>query len=556
MKRDLETLASRAFDLVIVGAGVYGAAAAWDAALRGLSVALVDKADFGGATSFNNFKTIHGGLRYLQHADFRRMRESIRERRILMKIAPHLVHPLPFLVPTYGEWKRGRSAMAVALWLNDLASFDRNRLEDPEKFLPPGKLVSRSGCLEMAPGIKVEGLTGGAVWYDAQMSNSDRLTLCYVLSAVEAGAVAANHVEVIGFLREGDRIAGVRCEDKLGGSELEVRGRVVLNAAGPWVDRVLLGLENRPPSLFHFSKAINLITKPLVAKTAVGFSCKRTHQDQDAWIEKGSRFLFIVPWRGHSLIGTSHSVYRGDPDSLEATEEDVEELLDDINEAYPAARLRREDVRLIHRGLLPMVQHEDGGKDVTLVKQYQIHDHCSEGAEGLITLVGVKYTTARDVAQKAVDRVFDSLGKKPPSSRSAETPLYGGQIERFNDFLYGEMKQRPSGLGEEVVRHLVYTYGSTYREVLAHVESDPDAVQPVTESSSVIRAEVLHAVREEQAVDLESVVVRRTELGSAGHPGRACLETVAGILSAELGWSETRARSEIESVEAFYQRRS
>lgn len=151
MRRDLHALGSETFDLVIVGGGIYGAAIAWDATLRGLSVALVEKGDFGEGTSFNNFKTIHGGLRYLQHADFRRMRESIRERRALLKIAPHLVHPLGFLVPTYRSWKQSRFAMGVALLANDVASFDRNRLDDPEKFLPGGRLISRSECLSSRP---------------------------------------------------------------------------------------------------------------------------------------------------------------------------------------------------------------------------------------------------------------------------------------------------------------------------------------------------------------------------------------------------------------------
>jgi len=558
MRRDLHALGSETFDLVIVGGGIYGAAIAWDASLRGLSVALVEKGDYGGGTSFNNFKTIHGGLRYLQHADFPRMRESIRERRTLLKIAPHLVHPLAFLVPTYRAWKQSRFVMGVALLANDVMSFDRNRLDDPEKLLPGGRLISRSECLELAPGVKKDELTGGAVWYDAHMHNSDRVTLSFVLSASGAGAQVANHLEAVGFLKDVDRIRGVRVQDRQGDDTFDVRGRVVLNAAGPWVDRVLsfLGREGQPRH-FHFSKALNLVTRSVVDEVAVGVSCKHVHQDRDAVIGKGSRFLFLVPWRGYSLIGTNHTHYDGEPDDLEATEKDIQGLLDDVNEGYPAAGLRREDVRLVHRGILPMAPpRRDDANGVTLEKQFQIVDHRKEGLEGLLTVVGVKYTTARDVAEKAVDRVFALLEKQPPRSRSAETPLHGGDIERFSDYLNDELKANPRGLSEEVVRHLVMTYGSTHREVLNPINSDPESARTVMDESPVLRAEVVHAVREEQALDLPSVVLRRTELGSAGHPGRACLETVVEIMARELGWNRTKVERELETTEEIYRRRS
>ena len=240
MKRDIAALADRELDLLVVGGGVYGAAIAWDAALRGLSVALIEKNDFGSGTSFNNLKTIHGGIRYLQHADFTRMRESVRERRNLMRIAPHLVHPLPFLVPTYsGSVLKSRTAMRVALFVNDLVSWDRNRIDDPQKRLPAGRALGRDECLELAPGIAPENLTGGVLWHDAQMHNSDRLTLSFVLSAAEQGAAVANFVEATELVRRGPRVTGVRARDVIEGTGgLELRAKLVVNAAGPWVDRI------------------------------------------------------------------------------------------------------------------------------------------------------------------------------------------------------------------------------------------------------------------------------------------------------------------------------
>ena len=572
MRRDIAALADREFDLVVIGAGVYGAAIAWDASLRGLSVALIDKADFGSGTSFNNLKTIHGGIRYLQHADFKRMRESVRERRNLMRIAPHLVHPLPFLVPTYrGSIMKSRTAMRVALFFNDLVSWDRNRIHDRQKHLPAGKTMTRDDCLELAPGIESENLTGGVLWHDAQMHNSDRLTLSFVLSAAEEGAVVANFVEATDLLRDRTRVAGVGARDVVAGTKgLQIRGKLVVNAAGPWVDR----LSSSKHRLFHFSKAMNLVTRRVVDRVAIGVTSRRPHRARDAVIDTGGRFLCLIPWRDVTLVGTSHAPYSGSADEVEATEEDVQSLLDDVNEAYPQAELSRSDVRLIHRGLLPMVPGTANGSGVTLVKSYHLEDHRSEGIEGLLSIVGVKYTTARDVAEKAVDRALALLGRDHVVSRSGQRAVVGGDVESFDDFVVSVEGDVP----DDVARHLAYTYGTRYREILegalspsaegAEGESRSekpwgwgpaafkDARERVVEGSPVLAAEVRHAVREEMATDLASVVLRRTELGTAGHPGAECLEACAAIVQSELGWSDQRKQEEIDSVEEFYRRRT
>lgn len=541
MKRDLSALVDREHDLLVVGGGVYGVAILWDAALRGLDAALVEREDFGSGTSFNNLKTVHGGIRYLQHGDLKRIRESVRERRRLMALAPHLVHPLPFLVPTYrGSLVKSRASMRVALKLNDLLSWDRNRLEDEDKHLPAGRVLSRDDCLELAPGLPREDLTGGVLWYDAQMHNPDRLTLSFVLSAAERGAVAVNHVEATGFLLEGSRVRGVSARDRAGGDDaLEVRARVVVNAAGPWVDRLLAKIPDRGlrRPLFRFSKAVNLVTRPVVERVALGVTSRA-----------GGRFFCIIPWRDVSLVGTSHASYQGEPDALEATEEDVQSLLDDVNAGYPEAKLARSDVRLVHRGLLPSLPVSPNG-GVRLQKSYRIEDHRREGLEGLVSVVGVKYTTARDVAEKAVDRSLELLGREGGPSPSRETPLLGGDFSSLSE-LEREV-EREGGLDAAAARHVARTYGTRYRAVLA-----AGRVKPLAPSTRVLDAEVRHAAREEAALDLSTVVLRRTELGTAGHPGSAALDTCASILAKELDWSEDRRRMELETVEAFYRARS
>jgi glycerol-3-phosphate dehydrogenase len=555
MKRDTAELSRSTYDILVIGGGIYGAWTAWDAALRGLSVALVDKGDFGSRTSSNSLKVIHGGLRYLQHADFRRLRRSICERTVLMRVAPHLVHPLPFLMPTYGHFMKGKELMSFALMMSDIIGFDRNQLEDPEKHLPGGRVISKDECLRLFPGVKEEGLTGGAIWYDCQMYNSERMLLSILRSAEKAGAVLANYIEVTGFLREGNRVTGVRARDVLTEEDLDIHAKIVVNTSGPWVDYLLRLLNGnyKNPRIF-LSKAMNLVVRrQLIPKYAVGVWSKFEFKDKDAILSKGSRLLFIVPWREFSLIGTTHTPYEGNPDNFRITEKDIEDFIKEVNEAYPIAALKREDVSFFHGGLLPMNGINTNTGYVSLVKQYQIYDHMKDyGIDGLVSVVGVKYTEARGVAEKVVDLVFEKIGKRPPRCLTTVTPVYGGQIERFNDFLAQETKKKPSGLSPEVIRHLVYNYGSEYTEVLKCINDNPEWGQTVNRTSQVIKAEVVHGIRDEMAKKLSDVVLRRTELGSAGNPGDKALETCATIMARELDWSKERVQKEIEEVKSIY----
>ena len=558
MKRDIRELTKNVYDLLIVGGGIYGACVAWDASLRGLSVALVEKADFGSATSANSLKMIHGGLRYLQHADLKRMRESICERRILMQIAPHLVHPLPVLVPTYGHGMRGKEVMAIALMVNDLVSSDRNFLADPQKHIPQGRIIAKQEWLHLVGGIYPQGLTGGAIFHDAQVYNSERLLLSFVRSAQQAGATVANYVEVTRFLQKGGRVIGVEAKDLLTGNQLDIQAKTVVNTSGPWINQVLDRLNGQQPcDRIRFAKAINLVTRQLFPTYAVGISGQNSYRDSDALIKKGSSLLFIAPWRGKSLIGTKYTVCNQDPDDFQVTEKDIQEFLAQINQAYPAANLTREEVSFVHGGLLPSSSIHPETGDVQLCKHYQIYDYRKQGLQGLISVVGVKYTTARNVAQKVVDRVFTSCGQKPPKSVSSVTPVHGGQISQFETFLHAEIAKRPYGLGEEVIRRLVYNYGSAYPQVLQYLDKHTSGRGTLTSDFAVLRAEVLHGVREEMAQKLSDVVFRRTELGTAGHPGNEALRICADIMSAELGWSPARRAQELHEVnKVFAQERS
>jgi glycerol-3-phosphate dehydrogenase len=553
MKRDIGRLAGEFYDLLVIGGGITGVCVAWDAALRGLKVALVESGDFGAATSANSLKTIHGGLRYLQDGNVGLMRTMIRERRAFLRIAPHLARPLPFLMPTTGWGLRSRVAMRLALALNDLISFDRNRGVDLKRRLPGGRILSRAECLRLLPEIDGREVTGGALWYDAQMYNSDRLLLSFVLSAVAAGAVVANYTSATGFLLEGDRarggsrVAGVTVRDELKGQVYDIGAKVVVNAAGAKVDAVLGHLGGRQGArLFQPSLALNLVTRRIMPAYGVALTGKARLPGRDKAPGERSRLWFIVPWRRYSLIGTIHLACDRDGEQVTLAETDLQVYLDEINAACPGARLRGEDVYTIHRGFLPVAAPQP---EVRLLRQDQVYDHRQDmGVSGVISVVGVKYTTARHAAEQVVDLAFEQLGEKGPPCRTRQTPLYGGDIGDWDAFLAEAVNDRPPGLDGETMEHLVSTYGTAYRQLLGYAAEDPGWRRPVALGTVVTGAEVVHAVRWEMAQKLSDVVLRRTELGAAGPPDVATLRRCAQVMAAELGWTQARIEREIDEV--------
>ncbi len=553
MKRNLTALSDSTFDVAIVGAGIYGAAIAWDASLRGLSVALIDKGDFCGATSANSLKTIHGGLRYLQNLDVKRMRESIRERRTYLSIAPHLVHPLTCVMPTYGHAMKGIEALFAGLLLNDVISFDRNRLDDPQKRIPSGRIVSKSTCLKRIPGISGDRITGGAEWTDAQVYNSERFVLAMIQSAAAKGAVAANYVACRSLIRQGGRVTGVRAEDALTGDTFAIRAKLVVNAAGGWIDQVL-SENGKPSSELMLSTAMNLVVeRTLLPGGAAGFSAPFVHTREDGSQHRGSRVLFASNWRGHTIVGTFHKLYDGSPDDLTVSEAEVQQALDEINGAWIHDPIQLDEVTFVQKGLLPAAGIHPKTGEVNLAKHYRIIDHARDnGPQGLLSVVGVKYTTARDVAEKVVNLVFRKMGKTPPSCATSATRLAGGEIARFDAFFSEVLQTNSHGLGPDVLRHLALTYGSDYPRILTYGSSDPALLKLVPGSNEVIRAEVVHAVRNESAQTLADVIFRRTDLGSARCPPDETLSFCAESMSRELGWKPGRVSEEINTVKSRY----
>ncbi|HHS14090.1 MAG TPA: glycerol-3-phosphate dehydrogenase/oxidase [bacterium] len=549
MKRDTRLLTKKNYELIVVGGGIYGAAVAWDAALRGLSVALVEQGDFGSGTTFNSLKIVHGGLRYLQTLDLKRFRESVRERMILMRIAPHLVHPMPCVMPTYGHMMKGPEVLLAGLTLNDILSADRNRLKDPEKKIPGTRLLSAKQTREMLPGIDSAGINGGAFWTDAQMTSSERMVIAFILSAVAKGAQAVNYMKAREILVQGRKAVGIRAEDRLTGRKLEIRGDAIVNAAGGWAG------DWHGDSATHclplLSTAMNLVVRGhLLHESAAGIYGRYEYPVPDGY-HQGRHLLFMAPWRQYTLIGTYHRPYEESDVHLRVTENEILSFLNEINSSRTEP-VRRDSVTFFYKGFLPMDGINPKTGEVQLTKHYRIIEHEREnGLKNLITVAGVKYTTARDVAAKTVDLVFCKRGNKVPPCRTHCTPLMGGHIYRFDDFLNRTRKTAP-GLPESVIDHLAVHYGSDTSALYRYLDDDESLRESLPGSREVIGAQIVHAVREEMAVHLADVVLRRTALGSGECPSEEALEICARLMGLELRWNAAKRQKEIRAVQSIY----
>lgn len=544
MKRNLEILANQKFDILVIGGGIHGAITTWDAALRGLSVALVERGDFGSKTSQNSLKIIHGGLRYLQDGNPSRIRTMARERATWMKIAPHLVHPLTCLTPTRHKLSRNRLTLDVALRVNDLLSFNRNWLDDPEKHLPNGKIISQQELAHFLPGYDVSSSTGAAVWHDAQIYNTERLLFEFILSAVNAGAEVANYMEAINFLRHGNRITGAQVRDTQSGKVFDIESRVVINCAGAWIDSLLEKVSLC--SDYATSVAMNVIVKPVWSDVAAGLPS----QPVDG---RRPQILFFVPWRNKTIIGTWHIPWNEAADTFILKDAIVQDFLDEINSTHAQLNLSMEDVQHVTWGFLPVNKKDAHKKTVKLTRDGVVIDHEKrDGISALISVLGVKYTTAREVAEKAIDLVLDQLNVKTNKCQTSLIPVNGGQIDLFNTYLEQAQAEASSILERESIAHLVYSYGTGYKDLVESIIEQSDLVEKIDPGLPVIAAQVVHAVRHEMALTLADVIQRRTELGATGLPSITTLQRCAEWMGNELGWGPERQRKEIDSVVQAY----
>mgnify|MGYP001080592121 CR=1 FL=1 len=553
MKRDLDSLSAHSFDLVVIGGGIFGACCAWDAVLRGLSVALVERADFGGQTSANCFKMIHGGIRYMQHADIVRVRESCHERSALLRIAPHLVEPLPIAIPTYGIGKNGKLPLAAGMWGYDALTLDRNRgIADPNRRVPFGRFLSRSELLADFPGVARANLTGAAVFHDAQMYNPARLVLAFLRSAAERGVALANYVTAEDLVIRNGKVEGLVARDGFTDERFTIRAGAVLNAAGPFSETLFK--DWLPPAQIGsrtYSRDACFIVRRRFA-SRLGIALMGESHDSDAVMARDARHLFVAPWRDTSLVGVWHKVHRDDPRDVRVDPSELAAFIAEINGTYPGLDLDIDDVRLWHAGLLPFGDQTEDGKSFSYGKRSVLIDHASEhGIGGLVSLIGIRYTMGRGDAARAVDLLLKGLDRKTARPATERLPIYGGDFEIFEDVVSQVRREAPGDMDEAVARALAHNYGSCFRHVLANGGTDEEAIRPLG-GSTVTAAEIRHAVRDEMAITLSDIVFRRTDLGTAGHPGTAALEQATAVAGDEFGWDPRRCADELATVAACF----
>jgi glycerol-3-phosphate dehydrogenase len=519
----LKALAADPVDLLIIGGGVTGAGIARDAAMRRIRTALVDTADFGAGTSSRSSRLVHGGLRYLEHGHLRLVFEACRERRILLRIAPHLVWPRSFLFPIHEGSRLPQWKLEAGLWLYDLLSLFRNvRIH---------RMLSKRALLKAEPGIRSSGLKGGARYYDAQCDDA-RLALANVRAAHRHGALVANYARVDHIDSAGGKVGGARITDLVTGESLHVRAAIVVNATGPWSDE-LRDAEARP--LLHRTKGTHVV----VSRQRLG-----NHEAVTFTSPIDGRVMFVVPWGTLTYIGTTETELDAAPESVQATYEDVVYVLRSVNALFPEARLNPADVLATWAGVRPLVRQAESEDPTGVSREHLIF----QSENGLVSVVGGKLTTYRSMAAEVVNRVIRLLQERdgrlaPPRASTDREPLPGGEVRDLNVLIESLCVE---GFDRTVATHLVHTFGGEAAAVARLAQSDPGLAEPVIEGHTTIWAELLHAMRREMALTLTDLLIRRTHLFYVA-PGQVldAIDRIAQFAAGEMGWDGERRDAEI-----------
>jgi glycerol-3-phosphate dehydrogenase len=525
-------LARTTFDAIIIGAGINGAGIARDAALRGLKILLLDKNDLASGTTAWSTRLIHGGLRYLEHGETRLVRESLRERERLFHIAPHLVRPLAMLIPLYERARRGAWTIRAGMIAYDLLSFDKS--------LTRHHMLSRDETLARVPGLNPEGLRGAARYYDAQVTYAERLVLENVLSARAHGAQVLTYARVERLMMKGNKVCGVELTDMLEGGTHTARALSVVNVAGPWVDEVLARFNATTPRLIGGTKGSHIIVEPFA-----GAPLDALYAEASA----DGRPFFILPWNHLYLIGTTDLRYDGDLNSVEADASEIDYLLRETNRVIPAARLTRDSILYTYSGVRPLAYCEDGAEQ-SITRRHFIHDHAPH-VEGLLSIVGGKLTTYRNLSEQAVNLLCKKLGRKAVRAQTARLPLPGATLPDGEDFpAFSERFRRESTLPREVNERVLGIYGTRAPLLLELVAANPELAERFSPEIPAIGAEVLFSFREELAQTLGDCLLRRTMVGMGARAGLGADEAAAHLARKYLGWSEARAARELAAYRA------
>jgi glycerol-3-phosphate dehydrogenase len=519
-----DQLGTEQFDVVVIGGGVVGVGAALDAATRGLKVALVEARDFASGTSSRSSKMFHGGLRYLEQLEFGLVAEALHERELSMStLAPHLVKPLKFLFPlTHRGWERPYMAAGFLL-------YDRM---GGAKSVPAQKHLTRAGALRMAPGLKRNALIGGIRYYDTVVDDA-RHTMTVARTAAHYGAVVRTSTQVVGFLREADRVSGVRVRDSETGATTEVKGHVVINATGVWTDEIQALSHQRGRFRVRASKGVHIVVPR-----------DRIVSDSAIILRTEKSVLFVIPWGNHWIIGTTDTDWNLDLAHPAATEADIDYILGHVNKVL-VTPLTHEDIDGVYAGLRPLLAGESD-ETSKLSREHAV----ARVAPGLVAIAGGKYTTYRVMGKDAVDLAAEDLPAAVASSITEKVPLVGadGYFALVNQAVHlGQLY----GLHPYRIKHLLGRYGSLIDEVLAPAKQSPELLQPITDAPDYLQAEAVYAVAAEGALHLEDILARRTRISiEYTHRGVNCAEQVARLVAPILGWDDATIDREVETYRA------
>lgn len=540
MNRFTEKYKDEQFDMIIIGGGITGASVAYEAASRGLSVALVEKNDFASATSAASSKMIHGGLRYLAKMELRLVRESLRERRILTNIAPNFVHPMQFMFSMYKSDKTPAFLMRVGMILYEILSFDKSFLWDKSKKMHSYKTLSPQKVKELIPKANSEGLKGAHVYYDCWNHSPERLTLAFLKSAVHFGAKISNYTEMTDFIVEKindttRRVKGITVLDKLTNQKHEIKGKLVVNCAGPWAD-ILLGKtkSNGSNENLRRSEGIHIVTKKHVDKYVfAAYSPQNQH-------------FFVIPYRNHTLIGTTDKEFIGNPDNFKVTKNSIDELIEKVNSSFgDGEKIKFSDVKYTYGGLRPLV--EDQTEDVyKSSRKYEVTNEKKNGIEGLFTVEGGKFTTSRSLAQSVVNKAFRHLKIKKVKSDTRHNYLIGSEIINIEKFVEQKSKQFPM-FKKHQINFLVESYGTEIDKLMEIYLSDEN-LQVILNEDGENLAQVVYAIRFEMAKTLNDIIFRRTTLGELGDLKDEQIELIASIAKKELNWTDEQKIKQIALV--------
>ena len=511
-------------DVLVIGGGVVGTGCALDAVTRGLTTGLVEARDFASGTSSRSSKLVHGGLRYLEMLDFHLVYEALHERGLLLtRLAPHLVRPVPFLYPlTHIGWERAYVEAGLSLY-DSMA-----RGSGTTAGLPWHKHLSRRATLRIAPALKKSALTGAVQYYDAKVDDA-RHTMELARTALSYGAYVASRVAAVGFLRQGERVTGIRACDKLTGCEFDVHARQVVNATGVWTDETQAMVGERGQFHVRASKGIHLVVPR-----------DRIHSRAGIILRTETSVLFVIPWGRHWIIGTTDTEWNLDKAHPAATSVDIQYLLDHVNQ-FLTTRLTQADVEGVYAGLRPLLAGES--EQTSRLSREHIVTHPTPG---LVVVAGGKYTTYRIMARDAIDEAARALGGSVPDSTTADIPLVGavGYTAMWNR---RAALAKESGLHVERIEKMLMRHGILTTEILDLIAAAPSLGEPLPGGEDYLRAEIAYAASHEGALHLDDVLARRTRLSiETWDRAVGAAEPAAEIVAPILGWDQAAVDREVE----------